>query len=247
MRISSPSWALLLLLSSSGNALLSPLFLRPSAPSAFLGTALVVENPARYHDDEDESSTASPDFCCYRIRRSLTMRKQKASDRRTRRRQRGDDQQRQLEQQQQGTAATTTFTVSPMQGATWNHKQQRSVDAVSQGLLGQQQQQAKTAGGRGRSRKRTALYQTLAHYQNRFLQQLTAEYQAEVRDRGCRLAFCLIRGDPVPVSLLLYSYKPSFNTATVFTGRRSAWSHQGQFGRSAGARAVGILFSGHVR
>lgn len=100
-----------------------------------------------------------------------TMRKQKASDRRTRRKQRGED------DSAVGvvTRPTTqrTVTVSPMQGAAWKHKRLGDVRV--------QQPSRTTKQGRGRSRKRAAQYQVLQHYQNHFLDELTAEYQAEVR------------------------------------------------------------------
>jgi len=133
--------------------------------SNFLGQAVTERDPIYYQRS------------CYSTTKStnLFMRKQKASDRRTRRRQRGDDLQ-ELQPAAATTTATSTFTVSPMAGATWKHKQQQvaAANAVSQ--------VAKQKSSRGRSRKRTALYQSLAHYQNHFLQQLTAEYQAEVSD-----------------------------------------------------------------
>lgn len=144
----------LLVWASNSCATMSNALVLPSCSVSFLGQAVTERVPAYY-----STKTAL-----------LTMRKQKASDRRTRRRQRGYE----LEQQQ--VAGTTTFTVSPMQGATWKHKHQQhqqAENAVSQVAV-------KAGGGRGRSRKRTALYQTLAHYHNHFLQQLTAEYQAEV-------------------------------------------------------------------
>ena len=92
----------------------------------------------------------------------ITMRKQKASDRRTRRRQLGQV----LEE-----SRPVTITAAP--GKHWNVKQTvvptMDVPAV--------------AGGRQRSRKRSTLYKTLSLYHNHFVNQLTYEYQAEVRRR----------------------------------------------------------------
>jgi AAA domain len=92
-----------------------------------------------------------------------TMRKQKASDKKRTR----------LLRIQDGATATlsrvdTTTTTSPMElrGA-WALKK---LPTVSSSSLSQ---------GRGRSRKRQAIYRSAAHYQDTFLSQLTAEYQAE--------------------------------------------------------------------
>ena len=97
---------------------------------------------------------------------SLTMRKQKASDRRTRRMQRGGEDVTQeviLENLRQ------TMTSSPMELAEWKYKK-RGVHPIKQ-----------KTGGRGRSRKRATLYNSLSSYHNKFLQLRTTEYQAEVR------------------------------------------------------------------
>jgi hypothetical protein len=128
--------------------------------------------------------------------RTLTMRKQKASDRRTRRRQRGDDvavddwvQARELR-----ASFATTVADSPMQAAgAWSHKRSlpqplgaRQLDSAAD-LMSTRQQgggsaaAAAPSGGRGRSRKRSTLYNSLAFYHNKFLTLLTQEYQAEVR------------------------------------------------------------------
>jgi hypothetical protein len=96
----------------------------------------------------------------------LTMRKQKASDRRTRRMQRGGE-----EATEEVILKTLrqTITKSPMELAEWGYKQ-RGVAPIKE----------KTS-GRGRSRKRATLYNSLSSYHNKFLQLLTTEYQAEVR------------------------------------------------------------------
>jgi hypothetical protein len=62
-----------------------------------------------------------------------------------------------------------TITKSPMELAEWGYKQ-RGVAPIKE----------KTS-GRGRSRKRATLYNSLSSYHNKFLQLLTTEYQAEVR------------------------------------------------------------------
>lgn len=93
----------------------------------------------------------------------LTMRKQKASDRRTRRMQRGDD----------AVVEPQTLTSSPMALARWQHKTLTKNTAT----IGASPQ----TGGRGRSRKRSNLYNTLSSYHGTFLSLLTAEYYAEVR------------------------------------------------------------------
>ena len=149
-----------------------------SSSTSFLGTAVRDYAP----------TTPSHQGSCSSF---LIMRKQKASDRRTRRRQRGEEPD--LLQQSFATLSTkilavattspsstasssTTFTVSPMQGATWQHKR----SSMAGGAVAVTTDEKANQHGRGRSRKRTALYQTLAHYQNVFLRQLTAEYQSEV-------------------------------------------------------------------
>jgi hypothetical protein len=91
---------------------------------------------------------------------ALTMRKQKASDRRTRRMQRGED----------AVIEPPTLTRSPMSLAAWQHK-----------TLTKNAEPAPQPGGRGRSRNRSNLYNTLSSYHGNFLSLLTAEYRAEVR------------------------------------------------------------------
>ena len=157
-----------------------------SSSTSFLGTAVRDYAP----------TTPSHQGSCSSF---LIMRKQKASDRRTRRRQRGEEPD--LLQQSfatlstkilavattspSTTASSTTFTVSPMQGATWQHKR----SSMAGGAVAVTTDEKANQHGRGRSRKRTALYQTLAHYQNVFLRQLTAEYQSEV---GTVLYSCFV-------------------------------------------------------
>ena len=97
------------------------------------------------------------------------MRKQKASDRRTRRMQRGnaEDIAQSLIQE------NLVLTSSPMTKAGgWKQKKATTI-------LGSSASKPAT-GGRGRSRKRATLYNSLSAYHNKFLQLLTAEYKAEV-------------------------------------------------------------------
>lgn len=119
-------------------------------PTAFLGSALG-NNQRRSTDRRQYAAT-------------ITMRKQKASDRRTRRRQRGEIA---LEER---SPVVATVTANPMQGTVWKAKKAGLATA----------EPPASSGGRGRSRKRTTLYQTLRTYHGSFLNPLTAEYQAEV-------------------------------------------------------------------
>ena len=95
---------------------------------------------------------------------SLTMRKQKASDRRTRRMQRGED----TVVDAQPIQSAMQLISSPMESAGWQHKKLHSKSP-----------QRHTA-GRGRSRKRSNLYNSLSSYHGHFLSLLTSEYRAEV-------------------------------------------------------------------
>ena len=109
----------------------------------------------------------------------ITMRKQKAGDRRTRRRQRG-------ETASELAPVVATVTTNPMMGAVWKSK------SMIAGSPRTNVATPATTGGRGRSRKRTTLYQTLQHYHSSFLTPLSAEYEAEVsgqqRTVACFLA-----------------------------------------------------------
>lgn len=101
---------------------------------------------------------------------SLSMRKQKASDRRTRRLQRGGDE---LTQDLIRENLRNTITSSPMQLAgAWNLKEGGFPSQIRD-----------KSGGRGRSRKRATLYNSLSTYHNKFFTLLTAEYHAEVRSK----------------------------------------------------------------
>jgi hypothetical protein len=97
---------------------------------------------------------------------SLTMRKQKASDRRTRRMQMGGEQ---IVQELIRDNLRQTITSSPMDvTGEWKYKKPR-VQPIKE-----------KSGGRGRSRKRATLYNSLSSYHNKFLSLLTDEYRHEV-------------------------------------------------------------------
>lgn len=99
----------------------------------------------------------------------MTMRKQKASDRRTRRMQRGGEE---LALQEIQNNLIKTITSSPMDLAEWKYKKHGNSVTPAQ--------PKNKAHGRGRSRKRQTLYNSLASYHTKFLRLLTMEYQAEV-------------------------------------------------------------------
>jgi hypothetical protein len=130
-----------------------------SSYSRFHGNRLQLSN----HDVRylRQSSTASSE---------ITMRKQKASDRRTRRMQRGGEEVQERIRENLS-RRELTITSSPMtRKGDWKLRRQgEPIDA-----------QTKT-GGRGRSRKRSLLYNSLSLYHNKFLNFLTTEYKAEVR------------------------------------------------------------------
>jgi hypothetical protein len=99
---------------------------------------------------------------------SITMRKQKASDKRTSRMQKNHDTESFTD-----TIALRTGTspLTPMSTGQWKHKTVVVMNQLeSTGRLG----------GRGRSRKRSAVYSNLASYHGQFLELLTKEFLAEV-------------------------------------------------------------------
>jgi hypothetical protein len=121
------------------------------------------------------------------------MRKQKASDKRTRRRQQRAD-------VEAVPIAASTLTASPMKDREWRTKQGQTAalmtavaarktigSAVAATTAAAAAMSSRTTGtrhasrGRQRSRKRSALYNALSLYHNTFVNQLTFEYQAEVR------------------------------------------------------------------
>ena len=135
--------------------------------SAFLGQSLADQSTTRsaLSDDAPMGSSGSRS----NSRALLVMRKQKASDRRTRRRQRGI-----LTQEEE--LGPLTVTDSPMKVVgPWRGKAVQP-NAVAVGAPSS----AAKSGGRGRSRKRSNLYNGLSFYHNKFLTLLTHEYQVEV-------------------------------------------------------------------
>ena len=109
---------------------------------------------------------------------SLSMRKQKASDKRTTRLQRGLELATISENTSAIQSLQRTMTTSPMTDAAWDQKKVRN----------QFPPKAEKIAGRGRSRKRSSIYQCLSSYHNNFLTLLTAEYKAEVSTK----TFCAI-------------------------------------------------------
>jgi len=107
---------------------------------------------------------------------NLTMRKQKASDKRTRRLQRGEQDTVGYATDLLGISQEGASPLSPMDTASWK---QKSVNMSSGPKVS-------ASKGRGRSRKRSRLYNTLSAYHSTFLYLLTSEFRAEeslVRDR----------------------------------------------------------------
>jgi hypothetical protein len=135
-----------------------------SSYSKFHGTSLEGPQPPKRHERAISSRLSS-----------LSMRKQKASDRRTRRLQRGGEE---LAQGLILENLRNTITSSPMELA----------GAWSQKRGGFPSQAREKTGGRGRSRKRATLYNSLSSYHNKFFTLLTAEYDAEVSNQGSKTA-----------------------------------------------------------
>jgi cytoskeletal protein RodZ len=157
--------------------------------SVFHGRSLVTSSSPTYSGSSSSSSSG------------ITMRKQKASDRRTRKRQRGEIEDERMEAVG---SYSTTLTTSPMSAAgAWKQKasrismqpsyaqlQQATGAAAAEAVYGDSAPTStgttaparKRTPGRGRSRKRSTLYNSLAFYHNKFLLLLTDEYQAEVRN-----------------------------------------------------------------
>ena len=129
--------------------------------SAFLGHSLVDPSSTTRSTLTNDVPTGSS-RC-----NLLVMRKQKASDRRTRRRQRGI-----LTQEEVG---PLTVTDSPMKVVgPWRGK------AIQPNIVVGSSSSTTKTGGRGRSRKRSTLYNSLSFYHSKFLTLLTHEYQVEV-------------------------------------------------------------------
>lgn len=137
-------------------SLLQPVLSLSIRSSVFHGRPLVVSDSRQIpHGDRDRGQGIG----------CLVMRKQKASDKKTRR--------RQLEGENMATSldisSVGTMTTSPMeQTGVWKRKMPVAPQATTR------------TGGRGRSRKRSTLYQSISFYHNKFLKLLTEEYKAEV-------------------------------------------------------------------
>jgi hypothetical protein len=80
---------------------------------------------------------------------------------------------------------STVLTKSPMATAGgWKQKQtSSSTTIVGSASSSSSPSTTTTGGGRGRSRKRSILYNSLSSYHNKFLQLLTTEYRAEVSEQ----------------------------------------------------------------
>ena len=123
-----------------------------------------------FHGTPLDSSTNEVSYRCPLASESITMRKQKASDRRTTRRQRGGEELTRERVTEKLSRRDVTITSSPMaRKGEW--KLRRQVDPVDIQT---------NNGGRGRSKKRSSLYNSLSAYHNKFLNYLTEEYKAEV-------------------------------------------------------------------
>jgi hypothetical protein len=123
---------------------------------------------------------------------SWTMRKQKASDRRTTRLQRGGEE---LAQELIVESLQKTIISSPMDLAEWKYKSRGNAQALPMAT--------EKTGGRGRSRKRSALYNCLSSYHSNFLQLLTDEFHVEVRHGGCWLVTSALRAHWILILCLL--------------------------------------------
>jgi hypothetical protein len=127
---------------------------------------------ARLHTDDGSSNKKFQYITSKATHATITMRKQKASDRRTRRMQRGGEELAQDMIREKLTQREITITSSPMdKKGVWKQRKVGTIDASDI--------REKTK-GRGRSRKRSILYNSLSCYHNKFLTLLTKEYRAEV-------------------------------------------------------------------
>ena len=133
------------------------------------------------HDDWGDDNDKNVDMGEFSLRQ---YRKQKASDRRTRRMQRGGNP---TTLDMERAAATgfpikddvnkKTMTISPMQQAgQWGQKRINN----NKHYFPTVGSSSSSGGGRGRSRKRSQLYSSLATYQDKFLRLLMDEYRIEV-------------------------------------------------------------------
>lgn len=104
----------------------------------------------------------------------LTMRKQKASNKRTRRLQKGN-------KDEVTTMSYASSIATPTGTASWNHK-----------IVKNNFPSTNSEGGRGRSRKRSQLYNSLASYHSQFLKLITEEFLAEVSEKRQKKVIVLL-------------------------------------------------------
>lgn len=127
----------------------------------------------------------SPSASSSRPFATITMRKQKASDRRTRRMQRGGVEDLAQDLFRDSFLRQNLLTKSPMaEAGGWKQKRRNGLPpspTTTKTILGSATViREERTGGRGRSRKRSLLYNSLSAYYNKFLHLLTTEYRAEV-------------------------------------------------------------------
>ena len=153
--------------------LLSSLFLSLLSPEAFALYTNIQKSSFRGKPISGECHIKNQGSRSYGST-SLVMRKQKASDRRTRRLQRegrnDDPSFVSVTSRESSTLSQKSVIGSPMGTAVWDHKTVGSSINNSR----------RPTGGRGRSRKRSNMYDSLSSYHAEFLNLLTLEYQAEV-------------------------------------------------------------------
>lgn len=111
----------------------------------------------------------------------MSMRKQKASDRRARRMQQGG-----LYEDTDLAPSPIPIpglTASPMESAAWKHRRVGDSGKKRNAFPAPSAAASTASGGRGRSRKKAAMYSALSRYHNNFVGMLTTEYRAEVSNR----------------------------------------------------------------
>lgn len=200
---------LLLLMYSCAPASAYNVLLRPNqAKSTFLGQDARFILPEI--DPENNSIPTHP----FLSKCLLVMRKQKASDKRTRRRQQASD----VEEKQ---ALRSTLTQSPMQQrGRWNDKQNSYASALSRPPSSSSMVTPAPGGGRGRSRKRSILYNSLSFYHDKFLALLTEEYKAEVKRPNIMLACGAVR---IPVRVRIVNFVLMLHLYPCYTKRKMKW------------------------
>ena len=156
----------------SSSLFIAALFTSTRRPCDQLTYGFSISSQSRFHGERLQISNHGDSYSRSSSPASaeITMRKQRASNRRTTRRQRGGDELTQETIRERLSQREVTITSSPMtKKGDWKLKRQGDV----------MDPRTKT-GGRGRSKKRSLLYNSLSLYHNKFLNYLTAEYNAEV-------------------------------------------------------------------